>query len=180
MTMTVDAFCQSFPAFARSTNKTHISALLDVMETRQIPAGHTLVEENQSSDTFYMLLDGSMKVTMNSDGQKLSLGKIDKGGCVGEISMLDDAPAPATVTTDTDCTVLVLTDEKFWQLDKQNPAASASLLRSLSHIMSDRIRAATDLILPILDAADVPADRAVLADMLGNAYANLYGLGEKA
>ncbi len=180
MAMTVDAFCLSFPALARSTNKSHISALLEVLETRQISAGQTLIQENQSSDTFYMLLEGSLNVTMNSDGQKLSLGTIDKGGCVGEISMLDDAPEAATVTANKDCTVLALSEENFWKLDKQNPAASTGFLRSLSHFMSDRIRAATELLLPLIESTDVPADSAVLSEMLTNAYANLYGLGEKA
>jgi CRP-like cAMP-binding protein len=180
MSLTVDDFYQCFPTLARSTDRSHISALLDAVDTRQIPAGHTLIQENESSSTFYMLLEGSLNVTIEANGQILSLGKIGKGGCVGEISMLDDAPATATVTADTDSTVLALTEEKFWKLDKQNPAVTTTLLRSLSHMMSDRIRAATEMILPLLDSEEAPGDRAVLSSMLGNAYANLYGLGEKA
>ncbi len=179
MTISVDEFCQTFQALTKNAVRTHIAALLGVLETRQIPAGQVLIQEDKPADTLYMLLDGSMAVTMNADGKTLSLGKIGKGGCVGEITMLDNAPAFTTVTAETDCTVLALSEENFWKLDKQNPAASTYLLRSLSHVMSDRIRAATDLILPLLDAADAPADRNTLNSMLGNACANLYGLGEK-
>lgn len=179
MTISVDEFCQSFPALSHHADRSHISALLDVLETQQVSAGKVLIEENNPSDTLYMLLDGSMTITMNTDGQTLSLGKIGKGSCIGEFTILDNTPAMATVTADTDCSVLTLSTENFWKLDKQNPAASTYLLRSLSHIMSDRIRAATDLILPLLDSTDAPADHDMLNSMLGNAYANLYGLGEK-
>lgn len=179
MAMTVEEFCQSFPELTRSTDRSHISAWLDVTETRRIPAGETLVQEDATSDTFYMLLDGSLKVTMLGDDQILILGKIGKGGYIGESTMLDNVPALTTVTAETDSTLLALSDENFWKLDKQNPAASTSLLRSLSHIMSDRIRVATELISPLLDSSEGHADPANFSVKLGNAYANLYGLGDK-
>ena len=179
MTISVDEFCQSFPAFARGTDHSHISALLLALEPTQFTAGQVLCEENNPSNTLYLLLEGRLDVSINIKGQTRSLGKLEKGSCVGESTMLDNAPAPATVTADTDCTVLVLSEENFRNLDKQDPAASTSLLRSLSHLMSDRVRAATDLSLPLFDSSDVPSDPAVLIKMLGNAYATLYGLGEK-
>jgi len=179
MSLAVEAFSKTFPVLARSMGEAHSAALLDVIEQRHFAAAEKLIQENQPSNTLYFLVDGRLGVSIDISGNTIFLGNIEEGGVVGEISMLDDAPATATVTAVSECNVLALSEEKFMELDKRNPAATTSLLRALSHTMSDRIRAATDLILPLLDAEDLPDDRKTLNAMLGNAYANLYGLGEK-
>lgn len=179
MAITVDAFSQAFPTIAHSVKASHISALLGLVDVLEISRGHVLIEENKSSDTFYMLLDGSLDISINADGQSLSLGKVAKGGCVGEMTLLDNEPSPVTVTADTDSTVLALSEARFLQLDKQDPAAGMGLLRSLSHIMADRIRTATDTITPLLDTVEVTSDHNETKGRLVNAYANLFGLGDK-
>jgi len=176
MDMTVEAFCQTFSTLTRQSDRSHIAALLEALESLQVPAGKTLIHENTPSGALYLVLEGALSVSLNIGDKVLEFGKIAAGGCVGEISILDDAAEPATVTAASECTLLVLTEHKFKQLDKQSPAASTSLMRMLTHVMADRIRLATDLILPLLDATDTPAN----ADsLLNNAYASLYGLGAK-
>jgi len=180
MAITVDAFSQAFPTIAHSVKASHIAALLGLVDVLEIPRGHVLIEENKPSDTFYMLLDGSLEISINADGQPLSLGKVAKGGCVGEMTLLDNEPSPVTVTAESDSTVLALSEEHFLKLDKQDPSAGTGLLRSLSHIMADRIRTATDTITPLLDTVEVASSHDETKGMLVNAYANLFGLGGKS
>lgn len=93
-----------------------------------VKAGHVLVEQGQTGREAFVLLSGAATVRRN--GKKVAT--LGPGAVVGELSLLDHGPRTATVTCDTDCDVLVLSQNKFLGTIDSVPALSHKLLASLA------------------------------------------------
>jgi CRP-like cAMP-binding protein len=88
----------------------------------RVEAGRTLVREGMPNDTFWILLDG--EVDMSIGGRRPQV--LRRGDFFGTASMLDGRSAVATVTTRTPIRALVASAAQFRALEG-NPAVSARL-----------------------------------------------------
>ena len=95
---------------------TDLRRLRKVLTQVRVPAGTLLVEEGQPGLLFFIV-----EVT--------TLGP---GHFFGELSLLDDAPRAASVTSDTDMTLLVLRQRDFQKLLRATPTIARRLLDSLA------------------------------------------------
>jgi CRP-like cAMP-binding protein len=98
-----------------------------------VEAGRTLIRQGDPADTFYVLLDGSVDVSI--DGKlRRTLGA---GDFFGEIGMLDRGPGTATCTATTPCQFMVMSHPQFRDAIKGNP----DLLSGVLQAMAERLRA---------------------------------------
>jgi MFS family permease len=67
-------------------------------------SGATIVREGDPGDTFYVVVDGTLRV--DADGDRL--GDLEAGDFFGEIALLRDVPRTATVTAVTETTLLAV------------------------------------------------------------------------
>lgn len=64
-----------------------------------LKVNEVLFEQGEQGDTFYVILAGSLEISViSSDGRKLSLDVMHKGALFGEIALFDPGPRTATVT----------------------------------------------------------------------------------
>jgi CRP/FNR family cyclic AMP-dependent transcriptional regulator len=68
-----------------------------------LSADKILLSEGEQSHSMYLLLEGQLIVTRKEGDKDVTLGYINAGEVVGELSFLDQAPRSATVRTVTDC-----------------------------------------------------------------------------
>ena len=80
-----------------------------------------------------MLLEGS--VTVKRNGKKIAT--LGPGSIVGELSLLDHGPRTATVTCETDCLFLLLSQRTFLGVVDDVPALAHKLLASLASRIRD-------------------------------------------
>lgn len=92
------------------------------------PAGTVLVDQGDAGREAFVIVDGTATVTRN--GRKA--GILGPGDSVGELSLLDHGPRTATVTADTDITVLVLSAREFAGLLEEVPGLAQKLLGQLA------------------------------------------------
>ncbi len=112
------------PLFAGSTPK-ELEFLVGHTDEVDVTPGRTLITQGDSADTFYVLLQGEVDVSV--DGKhRTTLGP---GRFFGEISMLDRGSATATVVTKTPVTLMVMSHAQFRDAVKGNDQI---LLRVLS------------------------------------------------
>jgi CRP/FNR family transcriptional regulator, cyclic AMP receptor protein len=96
-----------------------------------MPAGSLIVDQGQTGREAFVVLDG--QVTVKRNGKKVAT--LGPGTIVGELSLLDHGPRTATVTCDTDCVFLLLSQRTFLGVVDQVPALAHKLMASLaSHI----------------------------------------------
>jgi len=72
-------------------------------------AGHTVVDEGEPGDRFYVIADGTASIT--SDGRHLP--DLGPGDGFGEIALLRDVPRTAAVAAKTDLTLLAVDRDRF-------------------------------------------------------------------
>lgn len=90
-------------------------------------AGEVLVRQGDRGDVCYVVLEGTATVAV--DG--VSIGTIGPGDCVGEMSLLDDAPRSATVTADGAMELLRVGSAAFAALVERSTAVRDQLTTAL-------------------------------------------------
>ena len=77
-----------------------VQELSNIVTVKQYAPDTAVFFQGEQSDSLYMLLKGSVKVTQTSaEGQKTMLDILGAGEIFGEFAMLDGHPRSATVTT---------------------------------------------------------------------------------
>lgn len=99
----------------------------------KVPAGHELAKQGDVGREMFVLVDGAATVRRN--GRKIT--SIGAGAAVGELSLLDRGPRTATVTCDTECTVLVLGAREFTALLDEVPGLTHKVMARLAAWVRD-------------------------------------------
>src|SRR6476646_4108361 len=105
-----------------------LSKIAKAADEVNIPAGYTLADQGQTGREAFIIVDGSATVRRN--GKKVAV--LGPGAVVGELSLLDHGPRTATVTTDTETTVLVIDQRHFLAVLDDVPSLSHKLLATLA------------------------------------------------
>jgi CRP/FNR family transcriptional regulator, cyclic AMP receptor protein len=108
-----------------------IRSSLDELE---VPKGKLLVEEGRIGLEFFLIVDGKASVIRN--GKKVAT--LGPGGYFGELALLDRRPRSASVVSETEMDVLVLSQRQFNGLLQSVPTIGRKLLAA----MANRLREA--------------------------------------
>jgi CRP/FNR family transcriptional regulator, cyclic AMP receptor protein len=108
-----------------------IRSSLDEIE---VPKGKVLVEEGRIGLEFFIVVTGTAVVTRN--GKKVAA--LGPGDHFGELALLDRRPRSASVTSETDLDVLVLSQRQFNGLLQSVPTIGRKMLAA----MANRLREA--------------------------------------
>jgi sigma-B regulation protein RsbU (phosphoserine phosphatase) len=129
------ASCALFEDVDRSV----LQSLLTKGTFRDIYEGDILVKPGDENHDLYLLLSGSLKVFLDSDrGLQVApdLGfPISPGECIGEMSIIEHKPVSAYVRAETDCRLLVINEQIFWDELIPIPGIVKNLLQDLSSRM---------------------------------------------
>jgi len=93
-----------------------------------VPAGKQLVKEGRIGQQFFIIVDGRAAVTRN--GRKVAT--LGEGSHFGELAMLDRRPRSASVISETDMDVLVMSQRQFNGLLQSVPTIARKLLSALA------------------------------------------------
>jgi MFS family permease len=88
---------------------TSLEKLARSARRQRLDARTTVLEEGDSADTFYVVVDGSLGVTTDGRPSK----DLGAGDFFGEIALVRDVPRTATVTTLTETTLLAIDRTDF-------------------------------------------------------------------
>jgi CRP-like cAMP-binding protein len=86
-----------------------VERLEGLMTAVRVPAGEVLVRQGARNRQFVLVEEGTVQVTR--DGEEIA--RLGAGEFVGELSLLGDGTATATVTTVTDVVARVSTSAEF-------------------------------------------------------------------
>ena len=146
MDITPEAFREQFPGIAEHCGPGELEDLLAAMEMRSFHTGDTVTIEGEYCDSLFLVVDGKLISQIASANEAIRLGTHEKGGCFGEVNILDPGPSTSSVIATNECTVIVLTHDAFHELDKKHPQMTGNILRMLSSTMIERCRVADKLL----------------------------------
>lgn len=97
-----------------------------------------IMPEGEPGECLYIIASGSVKVFVgDEDGRELVLYQEGPGTCIGDISLLDDAPRSASVITLEKTVAWSLSKHDFLTCIEQNPQISLKIIRTLTRRLRD-------------------------------------------
>jgi CRP-like cAMP-binding protein len=99
----------------------------------EAPADTVLVQEGETADTFYVLLNGEASVRKKGTAKRSRrVATLGPGSYFGELALLDPAPRNATVAATTPVTLAAISARVFRTLLREVPAMNEKLLTGLA------------------------------------------------
>lgn len=102
------------------------------LEDRTYEAGERVVRQGEPTGGISLLRTGQVTVSQRRDGEAVTVATLGPRDCVGELSVLNGAPATAYCTASTPVTCWFLPSGVLSDLLHQHPRLSVGLLRVLS------------------------------------------------
>lgn len=91
------------------------------------PAGRALCREGEAGQEFFVLLSGTVGVSVGGR----EVGTLGAGDFFGELALLDAGPRNATVTAKEDVSLLVLSRREFLDLLEEEPIVAVRMLPAI-------------------------------------------------
>jgi len=117
---------KSVPLFA-GCSKSELRELASNTDEVDLREGYVLVREGRPGREFFVLVDGTVRVT--KDGRKVA--ELGGGDWFGEIALITKVPRTATVAATSAVKALVLTDRSFRRVVQTMPSIALKVLASV-------------------------------------------------
>ena len=130
-----DAFIdhlQQVPLFAACSRK-DLQLVARRAEDVRVPSGKALVTEGETGHEFFVILDGTARVSRQ--GRKIAA--LGPGDSFGELALLEKAPRNASVIADSDMELVVLGQREFGGLLDEVPGFARKLLTGMARRLRD-------------------------------------------
>ncbi|MGJ3251442.1 MAG: cyclic nucleotide-binding domain-containing protein [Elainellaceae cyanobacterium] len=116
-----------------------IDWLVDIGDRNEISANTVLIHEGQPVDTLYIMLEGTLVVSIAALGDR-EVARLSMGEVVGEMSFVDARPPSATVKTLERSLVLSIPRSKLAAKLQDDIGFAARFYRALAILLSNRLR----------------------------------------
>jgi CRP-like cAMP-binding protein len=140
---------RTVPIFSELTDG-DITSLAKLSSRRRFPKDTVVFFENEEGDSFFMILEGRIKVTiLGDDGREVILSMLGPGDFFGEMALLDNEPRSATAIAVEETELLSLNRADFQTVLTDNRSITTALIK----ILTARLRRANHQIstLALLD-----------------------------
>jgi small-conductance mechanosensitive channel len=131
-----------------------IDGLLARSRLSHFGRGERLIEEGAEGNSMFVLLRGTVNVSVAKNGSAIRVGTLNSGDCFGEMSLLTGERRMATVRADGDCYVLEISKPVMGEVIRQSPEC----LNQLSELLAQR-KLETEGIIKDSAATDGASDR---------------------
>jgi len=119
----------------RGVSEARLLRLLRPSGEACVRPGSALLALGQRNTALYLLMSGRLAVYLDEEA-KVPVAHIEPGECVGEISILDEDSASASVVALEHSRLLVIQAADLWDLMAEEPAIALNLV----HMLAQRIR----------------------------------------
>lgn len=110
-----------------------IGSLARLATRRRFPRDTVVFFENEEGDTFFMIVEGRIKVTiLGDDGREIILSVLGPGDFFGEMALLDNEPRSATTIAVEETELLTLQRVDFQSVLADNRSITSALIKVLT------------------------------------------------
>ncbi|MBF0220387.1 MAG: cyclic nucleotide-binding domain-containing protein [Gammaproteobacteria bacterium] len=141
---------ESTQMFKRLQSK-YVQILSDYCMAYDVEPGIIIMDEGKFDAHMFLLIKGKLEVSKKGENQNIStLATILPGKTIGEMSLIDGQPHSASVTTLTQCTVILLSRGSLNRLARQHPRVALEVVIKISQIISNRLRQTSGKLVDLL------------------------------
>jgi thioredoxin-dependent peroxiredoxin len=101
------------------------------MQTMEFDAGETILAEGDVGDTAFLIISGSVEVSVGTGAETKSVGTLAAGDVFGEMSLIDPGPRSATIKAATATQCLVTDYDEFMATAQANPERAFEFMKTL-------------------------------------------------
>jgi CRP-like cAMP-binding protein len=116
-----------------------VALMTQIVETKK---GQRLLQTGQKSDGMYVAIEGQLQSSIERNGTAVPLNRHGRGDVLGEVGLFR-GERTANVDCETDCRLLRFDQDNLTRLQRRYPRTAAKLMRNLSEVLADRLKAAT-------------------------------------
>jgi CRP-like cAMP-binding protein len=107
----VETMFSKVPIF-KACSRDELIRVARVTRIKEVPAGEAVIEEGDHGREFFVILDGTARVTRGGD----EVATLQKGDFFGELALFDPAPRNATITATSKLRLALLTQPEFHEI----------------------------------------------------------------
>jgi CRP-like cAMP-binding protein len=131
--------------FFSDLDQTTLEKIARGTELKYLPGGRYLFRENEAGNSLFVILSGTVYVTIERDGRETIIDTRETGEVFGEIALLIDTLRTASIRAAMPTTVLQVNKEMVKQLMKESPGLEdklwdALLVRRFNTYVSNQAR----------------------------------------
>jgi len=127
--------------FFRSLTTEELDEIVAISRLFRAPKGHDILEEGKPGHGMYVIVHGMCTCRLQLfQGDDTHLANLYKGDVFGEMSLIDDGPVSATVTSVNDCVLYHIDKARFTELRDNLRPAAFKILRALGPTICERLR----------------------------------------
>ena len=120
-----------------------ISEILSNAEKCTFEAGAVIVKEGNVGIHMYVIIAGAARVTKLGREGKTELARLEPADSFGEMALIDQETRSATVTAESACVLVRLSDQS---INKVHAQIGLKVCRNLARLLSERLRTADELL----------------------------------
>jgi CRP-like cAMP-binding protein len=123
-------------------NEEELSSIALKLDEEKYETGAEIFREGDPGGKLYIIADGSVEIQKSrSHGVgRIVIARFERGGVIGEMSLVDGMPRSASVIAMQRTKVYVLTHNSFDDISENTPRLSVKMLRGMTSLLSLRLR----------------------------------------
>lgn len=124
-----------------------INKVLKAANGRKFESGHVVFKEGDIGDSFYLIIEGKVRVTKTVDGDKIEdVATLKSGDYFGEMALLDGEPRSASVVAIEPTKVLEVKNSQFIKMIMDDDNFARKVLWAFCTTFARRLRATNSLL----------------------------------
>jgi len=123
-----------------------LEAIAGGFQQKRYAAGTTILAEGSSNRAFHVVREGRVRVSRNVGGHDVILTDLLSGQTFGELSILEDGLATASLRAITDTEILSLSMMDLAKFLRDSPVAAARFWRAIALDLRRRLLQTNDIV----------------------------------
>jgi len=140
-----ETFLKSVTLFAEF-EAAELQALARSLQMTRFNAGDTILEEGNANRALHILKSGRIRVSRRVDDSEVVLCDLDAGQTFGELSIIEDGVASASLRAVTSSEVLSISMHDLAKFLRDTPAAGAKFWRAIAVDLRRRLIQTNDVV----------------------------------
>lgn len=144
-----------------------MTVVLSLLFYCEVDAAQTLVYEGEIGSELFIIVQGSISISVKSGEENIELGRLGSGDFFGEMSLLEQTVRSATCTALEDTACFILKAQDFSQIIVNEPVIAVSILQQMLSSTVSRLLKTNSVLTQVIQWGNDAKKRAITDPFTG-------------